>query len=201
MITLKDIENPARKSKYNYVSVSLDPRPNPFFARHNIGSNADQSRPSWRGPRRATALQAAQDYCDYMNGQSGTPIVPLKSAGHPTKAKTIKARAKRAAAKAKDPAGYVYLAAEEGDDRFVKIGESKTEPQFRLNGLQTGNPRKLRMIGWIKCDDRLKLEAQLHQKYIHLNVLGEWFRKDPKILQEFPQTQYALGPVKGAAAA
>lgn len=40
-------------------------------ARGSGGAAANPDRPVFRGPRRATALEAAQDYCDYVNGNPG----------------------------------------------------------------------------------------------------------------------------------
>ncbi len=146
------------------------------------------------GPRRATALEAAQDYCDYINGQA-TPATPaLKRAGHAKAKRKPIAPAQQVAldilrdARAKPRTmGWVYLVIE--DARFIpatvgKIGwTSKNPPEARLNDYQAGNPRKLVMLGTIRGTKRR--EANLHRKYIANNVLGEWFYLTDALLSEF----------------
>jgi hypothetical protein len=82
MITIEDLRNPARQSGFDYVRQSLDKRsgrtnPAPFAAVHQDSGGYRKlswSTP-WRGPRRATAEEAAQDYCDYVNGTRGPRVL------------------------------------------------------------------------------------------------------------------------------
>lgn len=192
MITPKDIENAQSASGYAHVYVDNggSTRPKPFRVR----PSAEQRAAGIPGlPRRATALEAAWDYCNYVNGAGVAPTHQLKSAGHPSaprKAPTARQQSQSAAKRKRELKGFVYLIGEEGDDRYVKIGETeKSDPRYRLRELQTGNPRKLILLGYIQCADRITTERNLHMKHIKLNHLQEWFRKDPVILQEFPQTQ------------
>jgi hypothetical protein len=71
-LTPKGIENPARLSGYDCVeAINLDSGHgggNPYRARAGTNSPPYQR---WIGPRRSTALEAAQDYCDYANGNPG----------------------------------------------------------------------------------------------------------------------------------
>lgn len=189
MISPKNIENPKRKSGYNYVSQASGPgRALTWRATKWNGKVPG----GWYGPARATALEAAWDYCNHVNGLTVAPTQQLKVAGHPSaprKAPTARQQRQAVAKKAKESKGFVYLLGEEGDDRYVKIGESGKHPRYRLAKLQTGNPRKLIVLGYIECADRFTVERNLHMKHIKRNHLQEWFMKDPKILQEFPQTQ------------
>lgn len=200
MISPQSITNPTCRSGYSHVTFvdgpSRDHTTSYYQARSFAGAakrgGQSGNATAWVGSRCATALEAAWDYCNYANGNGVQPVQKLKSAGHPSKPRTKAAAqaAKRARAKAlKDLKGFVYLVGEEGDDRYVKIGESKDHPRYRLRDLQTGNPRKLTLLGFLQCSDRLSTERQLHMKHIRQNHLQEWFKKDPKILQEFPQTQ------------
>lgn len=75
MLTPKDIENSDRKSGYRqvtYLKADKDSRwhggGKPYKAYAGRGRKGD-----WKGPRRATAEEAAQDYCDYVNGLGVTP--------------------------------------------------------------------------------------------------------------------------------
>lgn len=196
MYSPKDIENPKCQSGYDHVQRSATER-TPKQWRAQAGASphfSGEATGRWQGPKRATPLEAAWDYCNYINGLGVQPTQQLKSAGHPSaprNAPTARQQSQAAAKKKRDLKGFVYLLGEEGDDRYVKIGETeKSDPRYRLRDLQTGNPRKLILLGFIECDDRITTERNLHMKYIRLNHLQEWFRKDPRILQEFPQTQW-----------
>jgi hypothetical protein len=183
-----DIQNPICKSGYAFVHYSTEighTRPKPFQAKINGGK-------VWYGPRRATAIEAAQDYCDWINGS--TIVIPsprLKSAGHFTikedkgevSAKKVEAYqllAEATADEGNDPSGYVYVIT---DGTAVKIGKSAGHPQNRLKGLQTGNPRLLRLIAWAYVPDRKAAEVEMHVKFQSKNVLGEWFEYDEAILK------------------
>lgn len=67
-----DYLNPYTASGYDHVSLKTDSRPGrtnpkPFLAAHGK-RKPGVTTPIWEGPRRATALEAAQDYCDYISG-------------------------------------------------------------------------------------------------------------------------------------
>ena len=70
---------------------------------------------------------------------------------------------------------YTYFIIENEDNEHcrVKIGFSKN-PGNRIRNLQTGNSRKLALMGWIECEDS-SLEKRLHKKYESDNLNGEWF--------------------------
>jgi hypothetical protein len=70
---------------------------------------------------------------------------------------------------------YVYFI-EDAESRAVKVGIA-AEPQTRLQELQTGNPRKLRLLGYI--DGGHRLEQGIHFLLRHHRVRGEWFRWNP----------------------
>lgn len=192
MLTPKSIENPSRKSGYEHVNgngANLPDRKKQVW-RATAGWNG--SNAIWRGPTRDTAIEAAQDYCDYINGQGAiAPSLQLKSAGHPSaKRRHLTAEQQVALdilrdsrAKSTDP-GIVYLVIQEDDTTVGKIGwTSKIPPESRMGDYQAGNPRKLVMLSQIpgtKNDERA-----LHQRFIRHNVLGEWFTLADEILVEF----------------
>lgn len=235
-ITVEDLRNPNRKSGFSHVGKYDKGKTArghgggaPFVAESNIGGGKDTAKPSWRGPRRLTAEEAAQDYCDYING-SATPATPaLKSAGH--KRATREKYGTEAVREARQvlrellakeratqgPQGFIYLIGESVTNmnlgtpsgrkwelvstRAVKIGYSDA-PDARIAMLQTGNPRVLALLGTIggTLDD----ERALHAKYIEDNVLQEWFRPTPELLSEFgvkikAQSPSTLCVVKGEA--
>lgn len=155
------------------------------------GGTRDRAGRQWQGPRRQTAVEAAQDYCDYVNG---LPVIQRpkgrpKRAGHSVTRTTPVARDPEVEAalgvlrdfraQRRGVQGYVYLIT---DGEYVKIGYSVNPPK-RVAELQTGNARVLSLLGTIKGTEQD--ERALHAKYAHLNVLQEWFELDSAILAEF----------------
>lgn len=191
-----DLRNPSRASGFNYVGYAAStryPSKKPYQAMKRPSKAATGNRAI--GPRRTTALEAAQDYCDYVNGNPQAQVPQLRSAGHTTKrgrqavpqeVKDARAVIAAHARDTSDPSGYVYLIGELAKHcSFVKIGESRDDPSHRLAELQTGNPRLLVLLGKIKTGDRRALEAKLHARFIKHNVLGEWFINRPEIRKAF----------------
>ncbi len=190
-LTPKDIENPKRSSGFDYVgNASGNGRTASWRGQQRVGPG-DGAGAKWAGPARSTPLQAAQDYCDYINNQTTFQRARLKTAGHAYVTTTIVRddeveaalgvlrdhKAQRAGKQ-----GYVYAITEEGCGEFVKLGYS-VNPAKRVAELQTGNPRKLVLLGFKKgtpADERA-----LHAKYIKANVLQEWFKVEPSMSAEF----------------
>lgn len=201
MITPSDLKNPARKSGYNYVGPAgrgpTSGRPAWHYqarAGMSFSPKTQVRKLGWKGPLRKTPLEAAQDYCDYVNGNPAAQQPVLKSAGHTAKRQSLPmddevqealgilrdARAARAGRQ-----GYVYLIAEDlpgGALVYGKVGFS-TNPPARVAELQTGNPRKLRLL-YSKPGTEAD-EAALHAKYAHKNVLQEWFLITKELLLEW----------------
>lgn len=74
-----------------------------------------------------------------------------------------------------DLQGFVYFAEAEGS---IKIGWS-SDVARRLEELQTGNPRKIRLLG--AFPGTMHDEAALHRKFGHLRLEGEWFRGESEL--------------------
>lgn len=194
ILTPADLVSATMESGYRHVSVSHSgSRVRPYSSRHNIGSWANPNKPSWRSPRRATALEAAQDYCDWFNGSGvAAKLQPaLKQVNHPKRKKRERTEEVKAAlailrderAKRKDDPGSVYCIAAKGDPYAVKVGFS-TDANARPGELQIGNPRELRLLATIE-DCTKADEERLHAKHIDANILGEWFRPTRELLKEF----------------
>lgn len=66
------------------------------------------------------------------------------------------------------------------DGELIKIGFSHATHQ-RFGSLQTNHGKKLRLLGTIRAEG-YKTERELHQRFAHLRERGEWFRKDPELL-------------------
>lgn len=198
-MNISDLRNPKRTSGYDRVSVDNggSTRPKPFRAEAGLTGKYTGQGPNyaWRGPRRATAVEAAQDYCDYVNaGHTAPPLRKLKSAGHKNLRPSLPADPEVQAAlgvlrdargQLEGRQGYVYLIIEVnpgGGLSYGKVGFS-TNPKARVAELQTGNPRPLALHVMKKGtpDD----EAALHAKYAANNILQEWFRITKDLLLEF----------------
>jgi hypothetical protein len=193
MLTIEDIRNPNRKSGFEYVS-----RAGGQGKGHGGGKpwcatyEADASGAKNRGPRRLTAAEAAQDYCDYINGQTAAAPAKLNFPGH-TPRDTAERTAEeeealrilrdvKAQKEGKD--GYVYCIGE-GDVNnpyAVKVGYS-VKPEARVGELQSGNPRLLSLLA--KKPGTMADEKALHNKYIKHNLVGEWFKPTDQLLSEF----------------
>jgi hypothetical protein len=197
VITPDSLRNPSLKAGFHHVGKvggqpSRGSTPIYYQAYAGRGRTGD-----WKGPGRKSAVEAAQDYCDYVNGQATTPAThaPLKVAGHGGKREALPrdpeveaalgvlrdARAQR-----NGVPGYVYLITEDrlgGGIRYVKIGYS-VNPQKRVAELQTGNPRLLKLL--YAMPGTPEDERRLHAKYAKHNVLQEWFEVTKELILEFP---------------
>lgn len=191
-ITPSDIRNANRTSGFNYVTINAGSAIRPFQARQWTERG---TRPANVGPRRATAVEAAQDFCDFINGGRGRVAQSLKSAGHTGRRNSGPRDAEEAAAlgvlrdkraQRQHKIGYVYCIT---DGTAVKIGYS-LKPAARVAELQTGNPRPLRLLATIPGTEAT--EKSLHVKYLRYNVLQEWFRPARALLSEFNLTREAV---------
>jgi hypothetical protein len=196
-LTIEDIRNPDRQSGFDYVGIggySAGGRGQPNWRAQRRTGRGSFGRNSWRGPSRRDPAVAAQDYCDYINGQTATPAT-LRTAGHQYDAKAadrdpeVEAALgvlRDARAQRNGVPGYVYLIVEDEDGgalRYGKIGYS-VNPEKRVAELQTGNPRLLRLL--YKMQGTLEDERRLHAKYAKDNVLQEWFEVTKELVLEFP---------------
>lgn len=78
--------------------------------------------------------------------------------------------------------GFVYLI-QENDGEYTKIGLSE-DVENRRNNFQTANPRELHILCKIPHDNPAKLETELHSRYKHKRVRGEWYRLDANDINE-----------------
>ncbi len=63
---------------------------------------------------------------------------------------------------------------------YVKIGRSNN-PTTRLSSIQNGSPFEIRII-WSTPGD---IERQLHDRFAHLRIRGEWFRLTSELTSFF----------------
>lgn len=71
--------------------------------------------------------------------------------------------------------GWVYFVRPEGPDVYVKIGVAR-DIDRRMPELQLAWPVRLIVIGKQWSDDAVALERDLHRRFAHLHVRGEWHR-------------------------
>lgn len=62
---------------------------------------------------------------------------------------------------------------------FVKIGKTSGRPDARVSELQTGCPYDLNLLAHISGG--IKRERQLHARFHHLHVRGEWFKYEREL--------------------
>lgn len=204
MLTLEKLKDSTRPSGFKHVMHDHGGgfRPKPYRAQGRANRPGTLPRYEWRGPRRTTAVEAAQDYCDYINGLPAATPGTLKTAGH---AQGLRAPLPRdeevqhalgvlrdARAQRQGKQGYVYLIWEgkaNGGLRYGKVGYS-TNPEARVAELQTGNPRTLVLL--YKKPGTPEDEAALHQKYMQNNVLQEWFYITKELILEF-DAEHSVG--------
>ncbi len=74
--------------------------------------------------------------------------------------------------------GYVYFIQIISSGE-IKIGYS-TNVKKRMNGLQTAIPEKIKLLGFFAGDKQK--EKELHKKFKHLRIKGEWFKCDASII-------------------
>ena len=74
---------------------------------------------------------------------------------------------------------YVYFV-RAGKYGPIKIGKS-VNPEMRLAELQTGNLKRLRIIGLIS-NASFEVERELHRKFERLLIRGEWYKPRLKLL-------------------
>jgi len=68
---------------------------------------------------------------------------------------------------------------QDGAEGPIKIGIGVV-PRQRRSGVQTGNPRPVRLIGSIPGGKQL--EDQLHARFDHLHIQGEWYQPAQELL-------------------
>lgn len=82
---------------------------------------------------------------------------------------------------------YVYFVKEGDDNSYLKVGIA-SDPDRRIKELQTGNPRKLSLLGVIPCES--KEEARHIEKELLMRVEkekrleGEWFEATDGVLSQ-----------------
>lgn len=193
-LTPADIANPTTQTGYSYVQKvggqpsRVNVKKTYYQAIKRVASGVGPGK-KWTGPGRATALEAAQDFCDYINALNAPgPLARLKSVGHEGRRTPMPDDPEVQAAlgvlrdargQREGRQGYVYLVT---DGDLYKVGYS-TNPHARVPELQTGNGRPLRLLFYFP--GTLADEAALHLKYIDYNTVQEWFRPTPELRSEF----------------
>lgn len=97
----------------------------------------------------------------------------------------IQERERQKAEKKNEPqsaAGYVYLLKQINGEHY-KIGLTNN-PANRLKIFGVKLPFEVEFDHLIKTDDMYALEYQLHQRYAHCRVNGEWFALTPEEVDE-----------------
>lgn len=194
MITLSDIRNSSVQSGFDYVR-SASAGPNGGGKTVLWKAEVNRKDVAWRGPYRRSPDEAAQDYCDFTNGQPFAALRKLPTAAHkrpkrrsvPKPVEVVDAQAtlrnwqqEQAAAQQ----NYIYLIGVVGDRHAVKVGEG-FEPVARMLSGQTWNARPLVLLGTLKAEQPRGADKRLHAKLAAHHILGEWFRPARDVLSLF----------------
>lgn len=80
---------------------------------------------------------------------------------------------------------HLYIISE-GEDGPIKIGRSRNA-WTRLQALQTGNPRSLKIAAaWaLRPDEVVEAESMLHEELENFELVGEWFQLSEKFIFEY----------------
>lgn len=78
-----------------------------------------------------------------------------------------------------------------GDGR-VKIGYTARDPYERLANLQTSNSNKLYLLA--SCPGTMKQEQELHKRFAHARVAGEWFNITTELGQLISEISKSKSP-------
>lgn len=190
-LTPIDIANPKRASGYDHVGRNRNAfRAQVYGAPKGTTKHANGF--AWWGPNRKAPDAAAQDYCDYVNGNPTALAAALKkvkrdhsAARDPMNDDEVKAALgvlRDARAQRRGREGFVYLIGEVGCWEAVKVGYS-VKPAARVGELQTGNSRPLHLLAAFQ--GTVADERALHMKYVDDNLLLEWFKPTSALLAEF----------------
>lgn len=71
---------------------------------------------------------------------------------------------------------FVYFIHEDNCNNVFKIGKTENHPADRLDQLQTGNPRRLRIYRWIEIPGHSTAEEYLHMRHHSARIRGEWYK-------------------------
>jgi hypothetical protein len=74
--------------------------------------------------------------------------------------------------------GTIYFVTDGSE--FVKIGNTSNNIHERIGTLQVGNPRTLKLIAKIECDDVRVVERHIHRMFAKKRHIGEWFHISTK---------------------
>jgi hypothetical protein len=77
--------------------------------------------------------------------------------------------------------GFVYFVAAGDPIQHVKIGYTSGHPRKRLKALQTANPLKLTILGFVLGNEAY--ERELHDVLREDRLSGEWFNYTPHVEQ------------------
>jgi hypothetical protein len=84
----------------------------------------------------------------------------------------------------KGKAEFIYFVLNRDSDA-IKIGRAK-DIDRRIKSLQTASPTQLELIKTIQVHGSKEVQAkerELHQKFEHLHINGEWFRASAELLE------------------
>lgn len=81
---------------------------------------------------------------------------------------------------------------QQGDAGPIKIGRA-WNPRLRRSELQVGSPLVCTLLVSVVVQDDIEAEAELHRRFDHLHIRGEWFTPAPDLL-DYIRSVYPQSP-------
>jgi hypothetical protein len=79
--------------------------------------------------------------------------------------------------------GSVYIINSINSATLYKIGSTRRRLDARIKELQTGCPDELMLVHSISTTHPEKLEKEIHSRYAHKRLKGEWFELEKEDLE------------------
>lgn len=84
--------------------------------------------------------------------------------------------------------GSVYLLGDWEKDGIYKIGVTRGDINKRIKKLQTGNSGEIYLVHSFETDHPFLMEKMLHNRFMSVNVMNEWFNLTQEDVKNFTQT-------------
>lgn len=81
---------------------------------------------------------------------------------------------------------YIYVIRDKDVTGHYKIGRTNS-PYIRLSTFEVKLPFEIEIIAIFACQNATIMESELHQRYAHKRVRGEWFALDESDIAELKQ--------------
>lgn len=92
---------------------------------------------------------------------------------------------------------WIFILHETQNPRLCKVGITTTRPQARMSGMQSSNPRPLKLAAVLRVTDRdraFEIDRALKERLARLRNVSGWFAADAdRIVAELREAAAACG--------